>query len=62
MLDRNGAIPFGSGFQVPFAERIRKEAGLLTAAVGYITNAMQADGIIRNGRGKWVLALARFTP
>ena len=52
------AIPFGSGFQVPFAERIRKEANILTAAVGYITNAMQADGIIRNGRADIVL-LAR---
>ena len=51
-------IPFGSGFQVPFAERIRKEADILTAAVGYITHAMQADGIIRNGRADIVL-LAR---
>lgn len=53
-----GAIPFGSGFQVPFAERIRREANVLTAAVGYITNAAQADGIIRNGRADVVL-LAR---
>jgi 2,4-dienoyl-CoA reductase-like NADH-dependent reductase (Old Yellow Enzyme family) len=52
------AIPFGAGFQVPFAERIRKEANILTAAVGYITNAMQADGIIRNDRADIVL-LAR---
>lgn len=51
-------IPFGSGFQVPFAEAIRKEADILTAAVGYITHAMQADGIIRNGRADLVL-LAR---
>ena len=47
-------IPFGEGFQVPFAERIRKEAHILTAAVGYITNAMQADEIIRNGRADLV--------
>ncbi len=53
-----GAIPFGAGFQVPFAECIRNEASILTAAVGYITNAMQADGIIRNGRADIVL-LAR---
>jgi 2,4-dienoyl-CoA reductase-like NADH-dependent reductase (Old Yellow Enzyme family) len=52
------AIPFGAGFQVPFAERIRKEAGILTAAVGYITQAMQADQIIRNGSADVVL-LAR---
>lgn len=49
------AIPFGAGFQVPFAERIRSEAGIMTATVGYITNAMQADGIIRNGRADIVL-------
>lgn len=54
------AIPFGSGFQVPFAERIRKEANILTAAVGYITNAMQADGIIRNGRADIVLLAREF--
>lgn len=52
------AIPFGSGFQVPFSERIRREAAILTAAVGYITNGMHADGIIRNGRADIVL-LAR---
>lgn len=52
------AIPFGAGFQVPFAERIRKEADILTAAVGHITNAMQADEVIRNSRADIVL-LAR---
>lgn len=51
-------IPFGAGFQVPFAERIRKEAGIATAAVGDITNAMQADTIVRNGQADIVL-LAR---
>lgn len=51
-------IPFGSGFQVPFAETIRKEADIPTAAVGFITHAMQADGIVRNGRADMVL-LAR---
>jgi 2,4-dienoyl-CoA reductase-like NADH-dependent reductase (Old Yellow Enzyme family) len=53
-------IPFGAGFQVPFAERIRKEAGVATAAVGYITNAMQADGIVRNGRADIVLLAREF--
>jgi 2,4-dienoyl-CoA reductase-like NADH-dependent reductase (Old Yellow Enzyme family) len=52
------SIPFGSGFQVPFSERIRKEAKILTSAVGYITDPAQADGIIRNGRADIVL-LAR---
>lgn len=52
------AIPFGAGFQVPFAERIRKEANVPTAAVGYITDPAHADSIIRNGRADLVL-LAR---
>ena len=52
------AIPFGAGFQVPFAERIRREAGLPTGAVGCITEAAQADEIIRNGRADLVF-LAR---
>jgi len=51
-------IPFGAGFQVPFAERIRREAEILTAAVGFITDPMQADQIIRNGEADIVL-LAR---
>ncbi|MFN7139216.1 MAG: NADH:flavin oxidoreductase/NADH oxidase [Limisphaerales bacterium] len=51
-------IPFGAGFQVPFAEAIRKEVKIPTAAVGLIKNAMQADGIVRNGQADMVL-LAR---
>src|SRR5579864_4102872 len=42
-------IPVGPGFQVPFAERIRKEAEVLTGAVGMITTAEQADSIIQWG-------------
>jgi 2,4-dienoyl-CoA reductase-like NADH-dependent reductase (Old Yellow Enzyme family) len=51
-------IPVGAGFQVPFAERIRREAAILTAAVGFITEPTHADEIIRNGRADLVL-LAR---
>lgn len=51
-------IPVGPGYQVPFAERIRREAGIATAAVGMITEPAQADGIIRDGRADLVL-LAR---
>jgi 2,4-dienoyl-CoA reductase-like NADH-dependent reductase (Old Yellow Enzyme family) len=51
-------IPVGPGFQVPFAERIRREAGILTAAVGGITEPAQADAIVRNGQADLVL-LAR---
>jgi 2,4-dienoyl-CoA reductase-like NADH-dependent reductase (Old Yellow Enzyme family) len=51
-------IPFAPGFQVPFAEQVRREAGIATAAVGLITEAAQADEIIRSGRADLVL-LAR---
>jgi 2,4-dienoyl-CoA reductase-like NADH-dependent reductase (Old Yellow Enzyme family) len=46
------------GYQVPFAERVRHGADIKTAAVGYITEAKQADEIIRSGRADIVL-LAR---
>jgi len=51
-------IPAGASFQVPFAEAIRRQTGMLTAAVGLITQPMQADEIVRNGRADLVL-LAR---
>jgi 2,4-dienoyl-CoA reductase-like NADH-dependent reductase (Old Yellow Enzyme family) len=51
-------IPMGPGYQVPFAERIRRDADVLTGAVGMITEARQADEIIRSGQADIVL-LAR---
>ncbi|MBX3015107.1 MAG: NADH:flavin oxidoreductase/NADH oxidase [Caldilineaceae bacterium] len=51
-------IPVGAGYQTPFAERIRREAAMPTAAVGMITQPMQADEIVRNDRADVVL-LAR---
>ncbi len=51
-------IPTGPGYQVPFAERIRREAGIATGTVGQITAAAQADQIVRNGEADLVL-LAR---
>ena len=51
-------ITIGPGYQVPFAERIRRDAGVPTGAVGLITKAEQADAIISNGQADVVL-LAR---
>ena len=51
-------IAIGPGYQVPFAERIRRDAGVPTGAVGLITKADQADAIIRAGQADIVL-LAR---
>ena len=50
--------PIAPGWQVPFAERIRREAAVATAAVGMITEPAQADAIVREGRADLVL-LAR---
>jgi len=52
------AIPAAPGYQVPFAEQVRKEAGIATAAVGMITTPEQADQIIRTGQADMVF-LAR---
>lgn len=51
-------ITLGPGYQVPFAEAIRKEAGITTIAVGLITEPKQAEDIIASGRADMV-ALAR---
>jgi 2,4-dienoyl-CoA reductase-like NADH-dependent reductase (Old Yellow Enzyme family) len=51
-------IPVGPGYQVPFAETVRRDAGIATAAVGLITAPAQADQIIRSGQADLVL-LAR---
>jgi 2,4-dienoyl-CoA reductase-like NADH-dependent reductase (Old Yellow Enzyme family) len=51
-------IPAAPGFQVPFAERVRKEAGVPSAAVGLITEPQQANEIIAKGQADIVL-LAR---
>jgi 2,4-dienoyl-CoA reductase-like NADH-dependent reductase (Old Yellow Enzyme family) len=53
-------IPMGPGYQVPFAEKIRREAGVLTGAVGMITAAKQADEIIREGKADVVLLAREF--
>ena len=47
-------IPVGAGYQVPFAERIRREAEIATGAVGMITSPAQADDIIRTGQADLV--------
>ena len=53
-------IPVGPGYQVQFAERIRREAKILTAAVGMITGAEQADAVIRAGQADLVLLAREF--
>jgi 2,4-dienoyl-CoA reductase-like NADH-dependent reductase (Old Yellow Enzyme family) len=51
-------IPAGPGYQLHFADRIRREAQIATGAVGFITEPAQADQIIRSGQAD-VTSLAR---
>jgi 2,4-dienoyl-CoA reductase-like NADH-dependent reductase (Old Yellow Enzyme family) len=51
-------IPAGPAYQIPFAEKIKKEAKMLTGGVGLITTAEQAEEIIGSGKADIVL-LAR---
>ncbi|MGD9726611.1 MAG: NADPH dehydrogenase NamA [Nitrospiraceae bacterium] len=53
-------IPVGPGYQTPFAERIRREAGIATGAVGLISMPEQADEIIRKGQADLVLLAREF--
>ena len=60
-----GLVPYakiepGPGYQVPFARRIRSEAGILTGAVGMITEAEQGQSIIRDGEADLVLLAREF--
>ncbi len=48
-------IPAGPGFQVPFAEQIKKETGILTGAVGLLTEAAQMEEIVASGKADLVL-------
>lgn len=52
------ALPRGLGFQVPFAARIRREAGIATIAVGLILTGAQAEQILQDGAADLV-AVAR---
>lgn len=46
------------GYQVPYADQIRREADIATGAVGMILNAVQAEEILKNERADMII-LAR---
>lgn len=48
-------VPFGPGFQVPFAARVRAEARIASGAVGFITDPAQAEQIVATGQADVVL-------
>jgi len=60
-----GLVPYakvavGPGYQVPFAEAIRRDAGIATAAVGMITEPKQAEEILAAGKADAVLMARAF--
>ena len=59
-LAREQKIPLGPGYQVPFAERVRRETGVPTAAVGMITTPRQAEEIVGSGKADLVLLAREF--
>lgn len=54
----SAAIPVGPGYQTSFAARVKAEAGIATGTVGMITEAIQAEHVLRTGQADLVL-LAR---
>jgi 2,4-dienoyl-CoA reductase-like NADH-dependent reductase (Old Yellow Enzyme family) len=56
----NAQIPVAPGFQVPFADQIRQRTGILTGAVGMITNPSQADAILNEGKADVVILAREF--
>ncbi len=53
-------IPIAPGYQVPFAERIRREVGIATGAVGLIRRAEQAEQILALGQADAILLARPF--
>jgi 2,4-dienoyl-CoA reductase-like NADH-dependent reductase (Old Yellow Enzyme family) len=51
-------VPRVPGYHVPYAEKVRREAGVKTIAVGLITEARHAEEILQNGQAD-LIALAR---
>ena len=48
-------IPLAPGYQVPFAERVRRDTGMPTGAVGLITDPAQAEAILQAGQADLIV-------
>ncbi len=57
-LIHDAKIPVGPGFQVAFAERIKRETGIATRAVGMIVEPKQANEVVASGKAD-MIAVAR---
>ena len=53
-------IPIGPGYQVRFAEQVKREAGVPTAAVGMITDSRQAEQIVASGQADLIFLARQF--
>jgi len=53
-------IEVGPGYQVPFAEAIKKQTGILTGAVGMITTPQQAEEILSSGQADIIIMAREF--
>jgi 2,4-dienoyl-CoA reductase-like NADH-dependent reductase (Old Yellow Enzyme family) len=53
-------IPVGPAYQLPFASQIKKETGILTGAVGMITDALQCESILENQEADLILMAREF--
>jgi len=53
-------IPVGPGYQASFAEQIRRQSGIMTGAVGMITDPAQADQLVRSGQADVVIMARQF--
>lgn len=59
-VDSRQKIHVGPGYQVPFAEQVRRETGLPTMAVGMINQPQQAEDIIATGKADFVMLARGF--
>lgn len=59
-LVRHQEIPVSKNYQVPFAERIKKEADTITGAVGLIDSGIQAEEILQNNQADLIFVGRQF--
>ena len=53
-------IPVAPGYQVGFANEIRKQTGIMTGALGMITDAAQAENILVTGQADVIIMAREF--
>jgi 2,4-dienoyl-CoA reductase-like NADH-dependent reductase (Old Yellow Enzyme family) len=59
-IDPTIKVPVAPGYQVPYADRVKRDAGITTMAVGMITDAHQAEAILADGKADFVMLARGF--